>query len=312
MTGKITTNANAIPLPQKQELYQQHFPIQQFQQQYIPVQFMPKQVYFPQQPTMIIVAHPAVVPQHMLYAGAPQQLLNYFQGNPHARFQLVPGYQPQPTAQTFIAHNPNVASTIGNYQFVAPSQHNHIPIVHQQQALPAYTQHTQIPVAPTPTVQPMQLGAISHLAQLAAQQYSTSQFPNSIRSIPPIITGLENFTPDQQAAIKAQLNSHLGSGTSLNNLPTNTIAPTAQSNNAAVLPTPSIHNTVLTSTQTHNAIIPSTQGQVNNLSQLTKYSAPIGQNSNDFLPPKEEKHQAESTNNNYTPSLNYRNQFAKG
>lgn len=45
---------------------------------------------------------------------------------------------------------------------------------------------------------------------MTAQQISSGQ----IRTAPAIITGLENFTPDQQAQIKAQLGSHLGNAIS--------------------------------------------------------------------------------------------------
>lgn len=321
MAGKIVQSVNTIPTTQKQEMYHQTYQQFQPQAQYIPVQFIQKPVYVPQQhqpAAMIIVAQPAVVPQHMLYNGGVQQLLNYFHSNPQARYQLLHGfqqqqqgyqpqphgYQPQPTAQTYFTQNPSASATIGNYQFVAAPPQNQILSSPIHTAYNQVQQHVQ--QQPQVPIQPMQLSQISNLAHFNAQQYTQQYSPPPIRSIPPIITGLENFTPEQQAAIKAQLNSHLGAPSTLNQLNTNTIAPTAQTHAGAVLPTP--QSTILTSTQGQ----PSNSNQISNLSQLSsKYSAQVQQNSNDFMPTKEDKSETDSSTN-YTPPLTYRGQFTKG
>lgn len=112
------------------------------------------------------------------------------------RYQLLHGYQPQ---QQYVHPNAIVAAapTIGHYQYVAA------PTQYQQPA------QNQLPFAQTNNYHqtPAQLGHIAHLAQLAAQQYVQAPVRGST---PAIITGFENFTPDQQAKIKAQLSAHFG------------------------------------------------------------------------------------------------------
>lgn len=286
---------NTIPTTQKQEVYPTYQPVQQAQ--YIPVQYVQKPFYVPQQQpaAMIILAQPAIVPQQMLYSGSVQQLLNYFHGNPQAKYQFLSGYQPQPTTQTLLPQSPSTAATIGNYQYVAAPTQNLVasPSVHSQSS-----SYNSIPS--------MSLSAISNLAQLQAQQYThyTPSFPTSLRSIPPIITGLENFTPEQQAQIKAQLNSHLG-GSSLNTISTNTVAPTPQT--GTVIPTP--QSAILTTTQGQHPTISTAQGQISNMAQMQKYSAQI--QTNDFMQEKDEKSETDSSTV-YTPSMNYRGQYTKG
>lgn len=72
---------------------------------------------------------------------------------------------------------------------------------------------------------PSELNQIAEIAQMAAQKFyptylshKTADSPapqeeadvSSIRSFPPIITGFENFSPEQQAKIKEQLSAHFG------------------------------------------------------------------------------------------------------
>ncbi|KAF5274272.1 hypothetical protein FQR65_LT04390 [Abscondita terminalis] len=174
-----SATTNTVQLPQKQEVI---YP-ESHQQTYVPVQIMQKPLFFPQQPTMVIIAQPAFVPQNFLYgnpAMAQQQLLNYFHGNPQARYQfLYGGYQPHPTIQPYVAQNHLGSSSAPTYQILPHPGNNLI----QSYGQPA--QIAQVNQVPVP-------------------------FPNPIRSVPPIITGFENFTPEQQVQIKAQLSAALG------------------------------------------------------------------------------------------------------
>lgn len=73
----------------------------------------------------------------------------------------------------------------------------------------------------------LELEQIARIAQAAAQKYFSSNsyqpqqnveqhqvsgepIQEPINSLPPIITGLENFSPEQQAKIKEQLSAHFG------------------------------------------------------------------------------------------------------
>lgn len=211
--------------------------------QYYPVQVLPKAVYVPQgSPHMIIIAQPALVPQSLLYGSQTQQLLNYFQNNPIAKQQLLYGNsyaaQAQPQAQIQQSQpTPGymqtvLASPVGGYvlssqspyvvnpQYQATQQFS-VPQYRQVAQHPQYSQFAQTaePTAPTnpepapqeaqyaPQQHTTQLTNIAHLAQLAAQQYVDSP----LKAAPAIVTGFEQFTPEQQAQIKAQLSTHLGS-----------------------------------------------------------------------------------------------------
>lgn len=70
-----------------------------------------------------------------------------------------------------------------------------------------------------------ELDQLAKLAQAAAQKFlNTNNYPRQqnaeqrnlgqstdpVGSLPPIITGLENFSPEQQAKIKEQLSAHFG------------------------------------------------------------------------------------------------------
>ncbi|KAK4886648.1 hypothetical protein RN001_002919 [Aquatica leii] len=174
------SNVNAIQLPQKQEMIYHD----SNQQTFVPMQIIQKPLFVPQQPTMLIIAQPTYVPQSFLYGNptvAQQQLLNYFHNNPQARYQfLYGGFQPHPTMQPYVTHNQLGSSSIATYQIVPNpilNNYNH--------AVPSYGQ----------------------VGQLTNVPYS---FSHPIRSVPPIITGFENFTPEQQVQIKAQLSAHLG------------------------------------------------------------------------------------------------------
>lgn len=193
---------NTITVSPKPELYFQ--PMQGHQQPqspYFPVQMFTKPFVPQSQPAMIIIAQPAVVPQQVLFNAAIQQLLNYFHNNPQARYQFLYGYQPHPTIQPYLSQHASAPSSpIGNYQVVtAPQQFQHLVAatppatfgqVHQQYAQPFSYNLNQVP----------------------QHQIHQHQSSGSVRSIPPIITGLENFTPEQQAQIKSHLGIHLGNG----------------------------------------------------------------------------------------------------
>lgn len=142
--------------------------------------------------------------------------------------------QPQQVVQPTPAHS------IGNYQVVAvPSQYQQnlvaVPAAfpqtaHQPQSVPVAVQPQPQPQA-TPQPSPLQLAQIAHIA---GQQYSRINPPSPhqqaapsqpfsyqanpsalqasgpVKSIPPIITGFENFTPEQQEKIKVQLSAYFG------------------------------------------------------------------------------------------------------
>ncbi|KAK5643109.1 hypothetical protein RI129_006954 [Pyrocoelia pectoralis] len=199
---KSGANPNTIPVTPRPEMYYVE-PSEQPHTNYIPVQVIPKPIFLPQQPaTMLIIAQPTYMPQHLLYGnpGTPQhQLLNYFHTNPQAKYQLLYGSQPSPTVQSFVNQNAIGPSTLGSYE-VLPH-----PLLNQfQQTSP--TQFTYGSNANQFVPPPLQLNQISQLAHQSSQQFGTP-----IRSVPPIITGFENFTPEQQSQIKAQLRAHLGS-----------------------------------------------------------------------------------------------------
>ncbi|KAF5302222.1 hypothetical protein FQA39_LY10261 [Lamprigera yunnana] len=174
MKSSLAHNTNSLHSPQKQEMMHQE------PQHLVPVQLvqMQKPFYMPQQPIMLIIAPQAYSPPPNFLYGNPsmpqQQLLSYFPNPPQPKFQLFyGGYQPQPTVQPYIANNNIGASSVPTYQAIQNpflNNYNHVQ--------PNYGPINQIP------------------------------FP--VRNIPPIITGFENFTPEQQLQIKAQLNAHLG------------------------------------------------------------------------------------------------------
>lgn len=150
------------------------------------------------------------------------------------RYQLHQG-QVQQIAQPTAAH------TIGNYQVVAlPAQYQQ-NLVSVPAPIPQATHLPQAEPVPvpqaeaTPQPSPLQLAQIAHIAsqqytrinpsqsqqQVASSQpYSYQTEPRAlqqnlqgaapVRSIPPIITGFENFTPEQQEKIKVQLSAYFG------------------------------------------------------------------------------------------------------
>ncbi|XP_017773748.1 PREDICTED: protein transport protein SEC24-like [Nicrophorus vespilloides] len=208
-TKPITKGPNSIPIivPKAPTYYvPQHSPPY--------VQYIQKPVFLPhQQPqaTMLIIAQPALVPQHLVYGPAAQQLLHYFHTNPQARYNLLhAAFQPHPTVQTYAQpqHYPQ-PSPPQNYQIIPSPQHL-LPAAPQPQ--PQHQPQPQLqPQAYTPVQynqqqHPTDLQQISHYANLAAQQYAGTP----IKTAPPIITGFENFTPEQQAQIKQQLGAHFG------------------------------------------------------------------------------------------------------
>lgn len=193
---------NHIQNTHKPQLYYQHLQQQQqqhhqqpqaqqqiiYQPQYVPVPVMAKTAYVPQPPqhqipAMIIIA---AQPTPTAYPAAIQQLLNYFHNNPQARQQLLYGTSPQQaTTPTYV-----VAAAPAQYYPTAPTQYYYTTQPPQQQQQQVIQQ------------QPLQLQQIADIAQSTAQKYYGGQ----ITTATPIVTGLENFTPEQQAQIKARLN----------------------------------------------------------------------------------------------------------
>lgn len=212
--SKTAPKMNTIPSTPKPEYY-----YQQSQPNLVPVQIVQKPIYVPQPPqAMVIIAQPAYVPQHLIY-GNPgmlsqqQQLLHYFHNNPQAKYQLLYGGAVPAHPQQYLAHNPSGASTIATYQVLPQPIYNNVVANPSHMAL----NHAVAPLQGNH----MNLGPFAHIAQMATQQY---------RSIPPIVTGFENFTPEQQVQIKAQLSAHLGAP--ITTLPT---APSTQTTQATRL-----------------------------------------------------------------------------
>lgn len=178
---------------QQQHNHHQQQPQQQpqqqiiYQPQYVPVPVLAKAAYSPQPPqqipAMIIIAAPQPTPT--AYPAAIQQLLHYFHTNPQARQQLLYGAsQQQATTPTYV-----VAAAPSPAQYYTPA-----PTQYYYTAQPPQQQEAQ--------PQPLQLQQLAEMAQTTAQRLYGGQ----IKTAAPIITGLENFTPDQQAQIKARLN----------------------------------------------------------------------------------------------------------
>lgn len=150
-----------------------------YQPQYVPVHVLAKAAYIPQHPqqipTMIIIT-PQATPT---YPAPVQQLLNYFHSNPQARQQFLYGGQTGGPAYVVAAPAPQYYTPAPS---PAPAQYYYAPQPEQQQQ------------------QPVQLQQLADVAQQTAQRfYGGGQ-------IKPIVTGLENFTPEQQAQIKARIN----------------------------------------------------------------------------------------------------------
>lgn len=217
------TTLNAIPTVPKQEqqYYLPHQVVPSSQQQYVPVQFIQKPQYVAQnhqQPAMLIIAQPAIVPQQMLYTNAMQHILNYFHNNPQARYQFlnhlaqqsqvpqqqhtynaVPMYQYVPTQQAAGSSSNYHASTQqyqvpsvpAQYSFVQPqysSTQNYVNNLNHgttntvsaasQASTNNYGTNYQ---AFNHHSQPLSLNHISSLAHSTAQ--------NFYKTTPPIITG---------------------------------------------------------------------------------------------------------------------------
>ncbi|CAH0560819.1 unnamed protein product [Brassicogethes aeneus] len=297
---KQETSSNAIsslPKQEPQEYYQQQ--VRQYRPVHVQarlqslgqtgqyVKIVPKSVYVNQQPAMIIIAHPALVPANLLYNAQAHQLLNYFHSHPQAKYQFLHGNnKPQYSQQKYTLQQ--VVATQPNYQVVASNQyHQSAPYYHQtstgsqtyyqsqpqyqsQQIVPTYHQQSQSPPtaeglkysdllgysvpskyystqvrtdsvpikyystqvgtdsdsskyyssqreATTDSLKHSQPGSqsetpkqyptqLSQIAQYAAQQYLS--YPS--KSTPAIITGFENFSPEQQTQIRSQLTAHFG------------------------------------------------------------------------------------------------------
>ncbi|RZB38656.1 hypothetical protein BDFB_006719 [Asbolus verrucosus] len=250
--------------------------VQQIQQKphFVPVQIIPKSYFVtqPQPHAMIIIAQPALLPQSLVYGNPTQQLLNYFHNNPQAKYQLLHGnyqqpqqvqpqhVQPQPVQPTATyMHHVMAAPTIGSYILTPAPQLQQIthPITaHQVAAQPqvalAQTNPVQAPATQV-TQQPTQLSSIAQLAQLAAQQYVSSQ----LKTAPAIVTGFENFTPEQQAQIKAQLSSHLGTNFHAVSSPANQYSAkyVADQESNDFVPSPQIKNDPVTTVSSTGDIL---------------------------------------------------------
>ncbi|XP_028155241.2 uncharacterized protein LOC114348999 [Diabrotica virgifera virgifera] len=222
------------------QLHQQVVPIQtqlhpQSQQQLL--QLIQRVLYSTQQnnqPTaMIIIAQPTYIPANVVYGNAAQQLLNY----PQARFQYSPVTSHTQTLQHYVPQTQAVQVTqpIQSYPILpAPAQYQ-TKMVQLPTSQTTHMSPVQTAEAYSQQV-PLQLSQIAQMTQLSAQQYyPQSQYvqaqvqgqmqtqaqaqlqvepkENQVEypsSIPPIITGFENFTPEQQEKIKAQLSAHFG------------------------------------------------------------------------------------------------------
>ncbi|GJQ78795.1 hypothetical protein Trydic_g2637 [Trypoxylus dichotomus] len=228
--------------PQQPQL--QHLQLPQSQQQSLPIQYVPAPIAYPQQhvqPAMIIIAQPTPIPPPSMISHAAQQLLNYFNANPQARHQFLQGnYQPQPQQQAYVAQPAPVPAYTYQIMAVQPQYQqvqNHqapspafipspqisaqaVPVQQQQQVLQQAPSHSvqasnaqeaynQAPQFQLPVIGPFghstYIPHVAALAQLSTQKY-IPQVPFRATT-PAIITGLENFTPEQQAQIKAQLQS---------------------------------------------------------------------------------------------------------
>ncbi|XP_057671753.1 uncharacterized protein LOC130903581 [Diorhabda carinulata] len=216
---------------QLQQVTLQNVPSQQASVQHIPVpiqtqlhpqsqqqilELIQKVLYNTQQsnqPTaMIIIAQPAYAPVNPVYGNPAQQLFNYFQGNPQARYQFVNGaVQAQPSQQYFPQPSQHTQSE-ASYSTSQPQ--------YQTKIHPYSSQTTHMsPVQPSQTYNqqfPQHVPQSNQISQLAAQPYY-SQYQVEARenhanypALPPIITGFENFSPEQQEKIKAQLSAHFG------------------------------------------------------------------------------------------------------
>ncbi|XP_063931357.1 myb-like protein Q [Zophobas morio] len=276
---------------QIQPLHQ--IPLQQ-RAHYIPIQILPKQYYAPQpQHAMIIIAQPALLPQSLVYGNPMQQLLNYFHNNPQARYQLLHGNYQQQAQQTQAQHtqlqavqptatymHPVLASPVSNY-FLSQSPQVTTQIATQPQLVahtsPMPTPAVQYPTQPAqaqfqvqqvqqhhhqqqqqqqqqqqPQPQTSQLSSIAHLAQLAAQQYVSTQ----MKTAPAIVTGFEHFTPEQQAQIKAQLSTHLGSNfhaVAAGTNPQYSSKYVAEQDNNNFVPSPQVKNEPVTTISSQTA-----------------------------------------------------------
>lgn len=268
------------PVQQIQQLQQ----LQQLPQkaQYVPVQIIPKPFFVPhnqplgQPQAMIIIAQPALVPQSLVYNNPTQQLLNYFHSNPQAKYQLLHGNYHQAQAQPSQAqtvqptatymHPVLAAPTVGNYiltaapqyqpqyqQLVAQTSPMPAPAVQYSTQQPQQVQQQQHHHHQQQQQQPQQLNSIAHLAQLAAQQYVTTQ----MKTAPAIVTGFEHFTPEQQAQIKAQLSSHLGTNFHAVSSPNQYSAKYSDqdSNNNNFVPSPQLKSEPVTTISSQTADI---------------------------------------------------------
>ena len=302
-----------IPFQQIQQQQQPAAYQQPLQQQYYPLHFFQSPSYQPQQQhqqPMILVAQPTPPPQQLvLSSSATQQLLNYIKSNsqlsnqpqpqalaytgpqpptPTFGFQVVPAQPQYQTAyqvpQTSQFHTQPQIVAIPSSQANQPQSHLQSTQVQPQQIPYTVTAPTQETYT-QPQAQPLQypnigsqfgsypITQLSHINTLA--QLTAHKFLPPYRSAAPIITGLENFTPEQQAQIKSQLSSG------------GPITP-LQSNIAY-----------------SNDDISSTQQQQQQLGKAAQE-----QGSQDFSPSPEDKagNQIQSTDT----SSNYKSQFSKG
>ncbi|VEN58992.1 unnamed protein product [Callosobruchus maculatus] len=189
-----------------------------------------------QQPTaMIVIAQPgflttgpttsvssAPVPSNSIYSAsaavnspvvtAPQNQAIYYSPNSQLRshHQRVPQNEPfvpsQPVRQSPFQAQP-VEETVQQRQQEPSTYVQYYPSQPELQQQSQPQSQRQSPA--------QQSQHLSQIAQAAAQQYGLQlggQQPGAapVESLPPIITGLENFSPEQQEKIRAQLSEHFG------------------------------------------------------------------------------------------------------
>ncbi|XP_030767630.1 putative mediator of RNA polymerase II transcription subunit 12 [Sitophilus oryzae] len=174
-------------------------------------QYLPHGHYPQIQPNIITHVQQQQVPQYAQYHS--QQDIQYHP--PTSPNENPPQAAPMHSNPTHFQHEslPTPEALISDQEH----QNHLVPHLHQAasegrsiryQPLQNHLEEQPIPANHKPDYQkPLELDQISQLAQQAAQQYLMS---GGTGAAPAIITGLENFSPEQQVKIKAQLGAYFG------------------------------------------------------------------------------------------------------